>query len=96
MGADKVRRLRLEGDCTIETAAEWKARILPWMALGGELSLDMEAVTAMDVTMLQLLLACGREAARTGATISVSSSEVAAEAARDAGLTTFPLTGVPG
>ena len=85
--------LRLEGDCTIATAAEWKGRMLEWLASGGDLQLDLERVEAMDVALLQLLVAAEREAARTGSVITARLSKVAQEAARDAGFDAFPISG---
>ena len=59
--------LRIEGDCSIASAAEWKGRLLAWLALGGDLQLDLSNLDNIDATLLQLLVAGEREAARLGA-----------------------------
>jgi anti-anti-sigma regulatory factor len=85
--------LRLEGQATIASAAELKQLLLEWLAAGKDLKLDLEDVEEIDITIMQLLWAAGREAARTGAEVVGSASDAAIVAVRGAGFPGMP--GVP-
>jgi len=77
--------VRLEGEFTIASAPELKALLADWLASRKDLELDLERAGEIDVTLLQLLSAAGREAERAGVRVSIHMSEVAAAAARDLG-----------
>ena len=64
MKAGELRRVTIEGELTISTAAEHKQRLLS--ALDGEagLRLDLSAVSELDTAGLQVLLLVQREAER--------------------------------
>ena len=63
---DSHSLLRLEGDLTVTSAAELRNALLESLALGKNLQLDLESAGAIDVTLIQLLWAAGRSAARAG------------------------------
>jgi anti-sigma B factor antagonist len=82
--------IRLEGDLTVTSAAELKSVLLEGLASGKDLQLDLERAEEIDITVMQLLWAAGREADRTGARIVIHVSEAAGMAAREAGFERFP------
>jgi anti-anti-sigma regulatory factor len=82
--------IRLEGESGVTAAAEWKQRLLEGLAGGGDLQLDLEGLAEVDVTLLQLLAAAGREAECSGARIIAQLSPAASAAARDAGFERLP------
>lgn len=82
--------IRLEGECTVTSAAELKSALIEGLAEGKDLRLDLEPAEEIDITTLQLLWAVGRAAERAGAAVSVRLSGAAERAARDAGFQTFP------
>jgi anti-anti-sigma regulatory factor len=82
--------IRLPGEFTLASAGELKRVLLEWQAAGGDLRLDLEGAGAIDITLLQLLVAAGREAALSGAGITAGVSPAAAAAARDLGFDRFP------
>jgi len=82
--------IRLEGESTMSSAAELKGLLLEGLASGNDLRLDLERVEEIDITVMQLLWAAGREAERRGTGITVQVSDVAALAARNAGFERFP------
>lgn len=84
--------IRLEGECTVTLATEMKDLLLKGLASGTELRVDLEGAEEIDVTILQLLWAAGRD----GATLSVQPSEAARMAAREVGFSAFPWAGVQG
>jgi anti-anti-sigma factor len=88
--------VRLEGELTITSAAEVKEALLAGLAAGTELHLDLERVEAIDVTVMQLLWAAGREADRTGVALAGRMSEAAAALAREAGFERLPGMAVEG
>jgi anti-sigma B factor antagonist len=87
--------IRLEGQVTVTSAAELKERLLEWLAAGKNLELDLESAEEIDITILQLLWAAAREAARTGTKIVARASSAAATAARDSGFGQLPGFPVP-
>ena len=82
--------LRLEGEVKLSSAKELQGLLLECQASGGDLQLDLERTGEIDITLLQLLVAAGREAARSGAGITAGVSQAAAAAAREAGFDRFP------
>ena len=82
--------IRLEGECTVTSAAELNRLLLEGLATGRDLRLDLQTADEIDITVLQLLWAAGREAERTGASIALRMSEPAAMAMREAGFERFP------
>ena len=82
--------IRLEGAVNLTSAAELKALLLEGLASGGELRLDLERADEIDITVMQLLWAAGREAARAGSKVEVCLSEAAGIATRGAGFNAFP------
>jgi anti-anti-sigma regulatory factor len=54
--------LRLAGELEIGSAVELKAQLLEALALGQPIQLELEAVTAVDLTGLQLLTGAERAA----------------------------------
>ena len=82
--------IRLAGEFTLTSAAELKNLLLQGLASGNDLRLDLEQAEAIDITLMQLLWAAGREADRKGASLAIQMSDAAAMAARDAGFERFP------
>jgi anti-anti-sigma regulatory factor len=82
--------VRLDGDFSVTSAAELKGVLLEGLASGKALHLDLEQVGEIDITVLQLLWAAGRDAARAVVGYSSSVSSAAAGVARNAGLEGFP------
>ncbi len=82
--------IRLEGEVTITSAAELKEALLAGLTAGTDLHLDLERAGKIDVTIMQLLWAAGREADRTGVALVSRVSEAAAATARDAGFERLP------
>ena len=82
--------IRLAGELTLTSAAELKNLLLQGLASGNDLRLDLEQAEEIDITLMQLLWAAGREADRKGASLAIQMSEAAATAARDAGFERFP------
>ncbi|MGA3023498.1 MAG: STAS domain-containing protein [Bryobacteraceae bacterium] len=80
----------LEGRIAIESAAELKQLLLEWLAAGKDLELDLQGAEEIDITIMQLLWAAGREAARTGAGIVGRASNASILAVRDAGFAQMP------
>jgi anti-anti-sigma regulatory factor len=88
--------IRIVGECTVASGAELKGRLLEGLASGKNLRLDLEHAGQIDITALQLLLAAGGEAERTGVGISIRLSDSAGTAAKEAGLERFPGLAVEG
>jgi anti-anti-sigma regulatory factor len=82
--------IRLEGEINVTSAAELKLLLLEGLASGQPLHLNLERADEIDVTILQLLWAAGRDGERAGAGIEGCISEAAAAAARDAGFARLP------
>ena len=64
--AEQVRSLRIDGEMTIYTAAEHKARLLDHQNYGDVLELDLSDVGEFDSAGLQILLMLKRELERAG------------------------------
>jgi anti-sigma B factor antagonist len=58
-----VARLALDGELTIARAAELKSQLVPPLAQGGALEIDLSKVTELDTAGVQLLLLAQRTAA---------------------------------
>jgi anti-anti-sigma regulatory factor len=82
--------IRLEGEFTLASAAELKNLLLQGLAAGNDLRLDLEQAVEIDIPVMQLLWAAGREADRKGASLAIQMSDAAAMAAREAGFERFP------
>ena len=72
------------------SAADLKSLLLEGLAAGKDLHLDLERVEEIDITIMQLLWAAGREAERTAARMIIRTSEAAGAAAREVGFDRFP------
>ena len=82
--------IRLENTVSFTSADELKKLLLEGLASGKTLRLDLERAEEIDVTVMQLLWAAEREAARAGLGLVSRVSEAAAAAAREAGFERFP------
>ncbi len=82
--------ISLEGEVNITSAAQLKGLLLEGLAAAQELELDLERVSEIDVAVLQLVWAAGREAARAGLGFASRLSQQAATVARDLGFDGFP------
>jgi len=74
------RTLEIEGELTIQTAADRRGALLAMADGGSDLDLDLSAVTELDTAGLQLLLLARREAELSGHRLTVSG---ASQAVRD-------------
>jgi anti-anti-sigma factor len=63
---DQVNTLKVDGEMTIYSAAEYKLRLLEQFAQCNELELDLSGVEDMDSAGLQILLMLKHEAETTG------------------------------
>ena len=86
--------IRVQEEASLAAAAELKLRLLEGVA-AGDLDLDLESLADVDVALLQLLVAAGREAERSGGRIVARWSPAARAAARDAGFESFPGFALP-
>lgn len=82
--------IRLAGDVTVTCAGELKTLLLEGLASGREVQLDLARAGEIDVAILQLLWAAGRQAQRSGTTLVTDLSESADRASREAGFDGFP------
>ena len=88
---ESYRLIGLEGQVNVASSGELKSMLLDWISSGKSLHLDLERAEAIDLTVLQLLCAAGREALARGVEMTIRSSEAADRAACDAG-----FAGIPG
>jgi len=58
--------MRLDGEFTVQVAAEYKVLLLAALADGDEVTLDLSGVSELDTAGLQLLLLMKREAGQFG------------------------------
>ena len=86
--------IKLEGAVNLASAEELKSLLLEGLVSGRHVHLDLERAEEIDVTVLQLLWAAGREADCKGARMVIRVSEAAAAAAREVGFDQFPGTPV--
>lgn len=89
------RLIRLEGRVGIASSGELKSLLLDWIASGTNLQVDLERTEEIDLTVLQLLWAAGRDAAERGIRMVSRPSEAAERAARDAGFDGIPGSATP-
>jgi anti-anti-sigma factor len=68
---DGAGGLVLEGELTIQGAAELKALLLAGLAKTGRLTVDLSAVTAIDLAAIQLLTAAARSAEARGGRLAI-------------------------
>jgi anti-anti-sigma regulatory factor len=87
------RMIRLEGRVTVASSAELKTLLLDWITAGTDLEVDLEHAEDIDLTVLQLLWAAGREASEKGVAMVSRPSEAATMAARNAGFERVPGAG---
>jgi len=87
--------IKLEGQITVTSALQLKELLVEWLSAGKDLDLDLEHAEEVDVTIMQLLWAAAREAARTGGKIVAHPSSAATLAARDSGFAQLPGFPVP-
>ena len=85
--------IRLDGELTVACAEELKGLLTEALASNGGFELDLDRTETVDIAVLQLLWAAGREAERRGAQVALHISEAAATAARNAGFEPFPGQG---
>lgn len=72
-----VQCLHLEGELTIYCAMAVKEALLDALGEAPELALDLQGVTEIDTSGVQLLVAAAREAANTGKQLRLRSSSAA-------------------
>ena len=77
--------VRLEGDVNLNSAAELRRALIEHLALSQTIVLDLESAGEIDLSILQLLRAIGRDGARAGIEIESRLSESAATTLRNAG-----------
>jgi anti-anti-sigma factor len=95
--SEGVCLLRLEGEIKIASAAELKRLLLQALAARGELRVDLEHATDVDVTALQLLWAAGREARASGTGFRLVGSvpKEVLMTANETGFESFPVGANP-
>lgn len=64
--SDGFSLIRLQGEVDIASAAELKSLLLKALAPGGELRVNLQEATELDITAMQLLIATEREAVKSG------------------------------
>lgn len=91
--SESVCLVRLEGEINIALAAELKTLLLQTLACGKDLHLDIEGVSELDVTALQLLWAARRDARGAGLKFTMAGQvpPVLASSWKEAGFEKFPL-----
>ena len=82
--------IRLEGELSLSCATELKRLLLEWFAGGKDLELDLEHAEEIDITIMQLLWAAARDAARAGRRTAGRASAAVCAAVRDAGFHLAP------
>jgi ABC-type transporter Mla MlaB component len=82
--------LRLDGDCSLASAAELKTLLLEGLASGSELRVDLKGMEEIDITVLQLLWAAQCAAARDQRGFVSRVPDRVAALARNAGFDDFP------
>jgi anti-anti-sigma regulatory factor len=82
--------IRLEGELTVASAKELKEVLIEALSTGECLQVDLGGAEGIDLTVMQVLWATGREAERRGVDVLFRTSEEASMAARDAGFERWP------
>ena len=67
-----VRRIRIEGDLTIQTAAEHKQLLLTAVDEAADVLVDLAGVSEFDTAGLQVLLLARREAIRRNRILEIA------------------------
>jgi anti-anti-sigma regulatory factor len=90
--SDVRSKLWLEDDIGIADAVALKAGLMEALAAGREISLNVDGVTGLDVTAVQLLVAAERDAAAAGLDFSLDGElpAVLASLISAMGLKSFP------
>ncbi len=83
--------IRFAGDVGLSSATELRGYLRQCLESGKDLVLELKDAEAIDVSILQLLWAAGREGTRAGIRIHSEVSEAALNIARDAGFPVFPI-----
>ena len=81
--------VRLEGECTVTSAAEIREVLLQALTGGRDLRVDLESVGDFDLTLLQLLWAAGREADHRGVRMAILAPESVRAVAGEVGFEGF-------
>lgn len=74
MSAKELRRVALEGDLTIITAAERRQRLMSALHGSAGLKVDLSGIDEMDTAGLQILLLARREAGRASLTFEIAAA----------------------
>jgi anti-anti-sigma regulatory factor len=82
--------IRMDGQVTLASAGELKQLLLDWRVTRKDLEFDLGRVEEIDISILQLLWAAGREAGPMGVEVTASASEPVAAAARESGFAQVP------
>lgn len=85
--------IKLEGEIGLADALSFQQALAAGLCGGTEVQLDMQDVTAVDVTTLQLLVAAGREAIGPGPRILLRASDAVRAAFRMSGFSQLPELG---
>lgn len=87
-----ISTVRLEGEVDINSAMELKDRLTEALAVGGEMKLDLSAVSALDITAFQLIWAAERAAKKAEVAFSITKlvPDQIVLTLIDAGLEPFP------
>lgn len=85
---DDTNVLKLQGDWTIERAGDLKPALLEALGNGEHIVIDMEGLTGMDLSIMQLLCSAHRKSIRLGRQFGFSERkpETLKRIVRDAGL----------
>ena len=72
MSTEVLDPLRLEGELTVQVAAEYKGVLLNALADRDEITLELSGINELDTAGLQLLLLMKREAGQLGKTVRLT------------------------
>lgn len=75
--AKRLRRMRVEGDVTIYSAAEFKRQLLDQLGAAPAVEVNLSRVGEMDTAGFQVLYLAKREAAMNGKTLQLVSHSTA-------------------
>jgi anti-anti-sigma factor len=89
--------VQLEGEVNIACAEQLKTSLVEALGYGKEMRVDLERVTELDITALQLLWAAGHKAAGSGLGFALAGKvpESVLEVATDTGFEKFPVPSDP-
>jgi len=80
---DDLVRVSLAGEFTIYAAAEAKTRLIESLGQGGAVDIDLDGVTEIDTSAIQILILARKEADALGKEFRVSRCGKAASSAID-------------